>query len=250
VRDPHVKSLTYELVLSERTSFVDSPEPIDDGTDAFSMRLDDGMVTFEMHEHHASEASARHAVEPYLRAWEIDHALWAGSPEISFEFERAQVIDRDPPPPPKPGEPETVTVEGTATVSMKASISATGTVTRGSYPKPPKNFALDPDVETLWQRWEGYLAGREPLASMGYFCKTVVDIMGGGGQLGISRPVLRKLGQLTSTAGGRKASGARPLTGAERAWVEATVKALIRRAGEAAAGASPSLLTMADLPSL
>jgi hypothetical protein len=97
MRDPHVVSLTYRLVLSERTSFVENVKPIEDDNDAFSMRLDDGVVTFEMHEHHASEASARQAVEHYLRTWEIDHALRMGSSEIRFEFERAQVVDHQSP---------------------------------------------------------------------------------------------------------------------------------------------------------
>jgi hypothetical protein len=258
VRDPHVDSLTYQLVLSERTSFVENVKPIEDENDAFSMRLDDSVVTFEMHEHHASEASACQAVEPYLRAWEVHDALRTGRPEIRFEFERAQVIDRNPPPPPQPGEP--VTVEGTATLSTKVSISATGTVTRASYPKPPKDFALDPDVETLWQRWEGYLARRESLQAMAYFCLTVLE-HGHGGRAGaashysISKKVLDTLARLSTNTGdqrtARKVTGRlRPITDAEIAWLGAAVKALIQRGGEAAAGASPSPLTMGDLPPL
>lgn len=179
MRDPHVVSLTYQLVPSERTSFADSAEPIEDETDVFSMRLDEGVVTFEMREHHASEASARGAVEPYLRAWEIDHALWAGSSEIRFEFEDAELIDRDPPPPRQPGEPQTVQAGMAAELNLAG--SAVANVTRGSYPKPPKDFALDPDVETLWNRHQGYLVGgREPLQSMAYFCLTVVEHAHGG----------------------------------------------------------------------
>ncbi len=244
MRDPHVVSLTYRLVPSERLSFA-NPEPVEDETEAFSVRLADGVVTVDLHEHHDSRLSARHAVEPYLRAWEIQHALWAGSREVRFEFEDAEVIDRDPP---KPGEPNTGSVELSAEVVLSGSVE--GSTIRGSYPEPPREFALDPNVETLWERWHGYREGREPLASMGYFCRTVVEAQDGEDTLGVSRPVLRKLGELTSTAGGRKASGARPLTGEEQEWVEATVKALIQRAGQVAAGASPSPLTMGDLPPL
>jgi hypothetical protein len=244
MRDPHVLSLTYRLEHSDSVSF-DNPNPIEDERDAFTMRLEDGFVTFTMRDHHPTEEAAWGVVKPYLRAWEISDALRVGRPEVRFKFHGAQLIDRDPPPPRKPGEPISLSVG----IATEFNVAGSRTVAHGSYPKPPTEFAVDPDVETLWGRYEGYLDGREPLAAMGYFCLTVVEMRGGGGTLA-NRPVLRKLGQLTSTAGGRKATGTRPLTGVEQAWVEATVRELIRRAAEVAAGATPPPLMMGDLPPL
>jgi hypothetical protein len=248
VSDPHVVSLRYRLISGvENVSFADNAAPVEDTTDAFSMRLDGGVVTFEMLEHHPTEESARRAVKPYLCAWEIDHALRVGRREFCFEFEDAEVIDREPP---KPGEPVAVYPE-TGVLTLRPTVGATVAVIHGNYPKPPSNFAFDRAVETLWLRYVGYLKGREPLASMAYYSKTFVDSFGGGGPaLGISRNVMEKLQALSSYAGGRKADGSRPFTSKEQEWLEATVKAIIRRVGEVAAGASPSPLTMSDLPAL
>ena len=120
------------------------------------------------------------------------------------------------------------------------------------------------DVETMWHRYEGYLAGREPLAAMAYFCLTVLQGSAGGRdeaaeQFGISGRVLDTLGRLTTEIGDdetarKRTHGSewRPHTRAERAWIEAAVKALIRRAGEWASDpeAPGPQLTMNDLPKL
>jgi hypothetical protein len=136
----------------------------------------------------------------------------------------------------------------TATLTLTASTEAR--VTRGNYPRPPDGFRFDADVETLAHRWEGYLGGEEPLASFAYFCKTFVDGHGGEAAFGISRKVIRRLGHLSSEAGGRKADAIRDFTGEEKAWLDAVVKEIIRRVGQRAAGITPGQLTLKDLPSL
>lgn len=224
------------------------------------MRLDSGVATFEMLEHHASEESARKSVESCLRAWELDVALRFGRSEISFEFDGADVIDRDPPP---PGTGQVIHAKAVAG-AIAAVGSVTVHVTRRGYPQPPRGFVASPDAETMWHRYEGYLDGREPLGSMGYFCLTVLERSAGGrdeaaGQYGISKRVLDTLGRLTTEIGNdktaRKASSVkeqRSHNGAEQKWIEAAVKALIRRAGERAFDpeAPRPRLTMGDLPKL
>jgi hypothetical protein len=137
-------------------------------------------------------------------------------------------------------------------------------VTTTRYPDPPGNFVLSPEVETMWVRFLGYHAGREPLASMGYFCLTVVGESAGGRRLAsrqysIAEDVLRKLGELTSTVGSEKTarklpppSRRRVHTGQEIAWIEAAVKALIRRMGEYASDRTRAWprVTMTQLPQL
>jgi hypothetical protein len=254
MRDPHVETLHYELVPSERTSF--SAPPLVAERSAFKLQLADGHLTVEMREHYASESEARDSVDPFLRAWEIQHALWAGSAEIHFKFERSKIIERDPP---QPGAPQTI--ELSSIVHGRAIVGATLSVTRGSYPAPPTDFEVSPDVETLWQRWEGYVGGREPLQGMAFFCLTVLRMHGGQAgaskRFGISTKILRTLSYLASETGdaatARKATpNLRPISGEERAWLEAAVKALVRRVGEVAAdpGAARPQLTMGDLPSL
>lgn len=259
MRDPHVGTLIYSLDPEPTTSFSAVAAPVEAETDGFGIRLADGKLTVTMKDHYPSEQTARDAVDPYLRAWEVRHALAvvAGRSEFRFEFERAEVIDRDPPP---PGEPQTIYAE--SVVHGRAIVSATLSVERSAYPSAPSDFALDPDVETLWTRWTGYLAGREPLQPMSYFCLTVLEHVAGSRaeavlHFGISGKILDTLARLSTETGdtatarkmGRKL---RPLTDAERTWLEAAVRALVRRAGEVAAGTGVPLpqLTMADLPPL
>jgi hypothetical protein len=117
-------------------------------------------------------------VEPRLRAWELAHALKQGHPEFRFDFEDAETIDRDPPPPREPGSPQVVEIGLASEINVAGSLGVK--VTRAAYPEPPTDFAVDPDVETLSQRWQGYLAEREPLQAMAYFCLTLFELRGGG----------------------------------------------------------------------
>jgi hypothetical protein len=258
MRDPHVVSLNYRLIPGERVTFAKQAAPVEAEANGFTVRLAGESLVVEMHAHHAKEESARSAVEPYLRAWEVSHALRVGGDaEFHFEFIRAELIDRDPPP---PGTPQTI--QASALVHGRAIFSATVSVERASLPEPPSAFAVDAEVETLWARWRAYREGREPLQGMAYFVLTVVEMHGGrraaAARLGIATTVLSTLGRLVSEAGdvttARKAvAAARPLTPQETAWLVAAVIAIIRRVGGvAAAGSATSLpqLTMNDLPPL
>jgi hypothetical protein len=231
--------------------------PFEVETAAFRVSYGGRTVVVEMIEHHATVESARAAVEPYLRVWEIDDALKLGRPQISFGFERAVLIDRDPPPSFDPGLPENVEAAGIG--SAEAFGIPTVTVPR-PFPKPPTGFALSPDLDTLFERWRGYLAGREPLQGMAYFCLTVLEIYGGESgaaeRFSVSRNVLETIGNLSHTGDpltARKARAmSRPLNANGTAWLEAVVRALIRRVGEVAANPAGSFteITMADLPPL
>src|SRR5262249_42884221 len=75
MRDPHVESLRYHLEVDEAYGRIENPPPLEHETDAYRMRLDDGVLTVEMKEHHATLDSARRRVENDLKAWELDAAL-------------------------------------------------------------------------------------------------------------------------------------------------------------------------------
>jgi hypothetical protein len=258
MRDPHVESMRYRfVVIDETTTFSEAAPAVELTTDEFSARLDDGLLEIKMSVHYASEADARAAVEPYLHAWEVLHALRVSrTPEFRFEFVTAEVIDRSPPP---PGARHIIALAGR--VEIHSNVSATLTVNRGAYPVPPTSFFLDADALTLWQRWQGYVAGREPLQAMAYFCLTVLELHGGragaAARYAIARGVLETVGRLSSETGdastARKATTTlRPLSPTETTWLEATVRALVRRAGEVAADAASErpTLSMKDLPPL
>jgi len=98
---------------------------------------------------------------------------------------------------------------------------------------------------------------------MAYFCLTVVEYAAGGRNrrsnaariFRIAESILNKLGELTTNRGdraiARKAqSKAQLLTGAERAWIEATIKELVLRLCALPQHYERKQLTMADLPPL
>jgi hypothetical protein len=135
-------------------------------------------------------------------------------------------------------------------------------VTRESYPASPIDFSADPDVVSTWVRFEGFKNGHEPLPSMAYFCFTLLKHKYGGQEeaskaLAVHRDILRKIGDLSSNRGdpsnARKVTSQKftPFTSAEAEWLDAAIRALIRRSGQVASGNSPQqLLTMRQLPQI
>jgi hypothetical protein len=254
MRDPHVSHLRYSIRHGDDTSFVDPPG-VHATTNSFEALLEEGILTVTMLEHFSSVDHARAVVDPYLRAWELQDELQGARTGIEFVYESAEVIDRDPPP---PGERKVVKLE--AGLYSVSGMSATLHVGRRSYPPPPAQFAVTPDVETMWFRYRGYLSGREPLLAMAYFCLSVLEASAGGRDraaaiYSVDREVLRKVGEFSSTRGdassARKASGVgTPLLDREAGWLDAAVRLLIARAAEVAGGRSAARITMKDLPYL
>jgi hypothetical protein len=97
LNDPHVEELRYHVETTDDFVFEDPP-PVKDETDSFRMTLTESIVTFWMKEHHSSEEAAKMVTDEYLRAWEIDLALQRNRTSLRFAFDRAIVIDRNPPP--------------------------------------------------------------------------------------------------------------------------------------------------------
>ena len=257
MREPHVDWLLYRMECAPTTSF-ENPPAIEVETPDFRLTLRDAIAKFDLKKHHPTTEQARISVAPFLRAWEIDAGLSTRPGEIRFVYERSGVSDRNPP---QPGEAQIIGAQGIA--SGEAFGIGTLTVSHSAYPEPPISFKLTPTVETLWQRYEGYVAGREPLSSMAYFCLTVIE--SGVGQKAkrrsaanrhnIGYDVLCKLGELTERRGdpmtARKMdSNLVPHTRKEIQWIEAAVKAVIRRVAQVSADAPVNQITMRDLPAL
>jgi hypothetical protein len=254
--DLHVMSLRYSVQPDERFSY-DNPPPIRFESQEARFHLDAGILTCEMKIHCADVDTARKAVEPILRAWETDTDLRQTRGQLRFKFDRPEIIDRSPAP--------LGTVSGVAAVIVgEAMISATGSVsfhlTSTAYPEPPPEFfRLNPDAESLLQRYYGYLDRREPLQAMAYFCLTLLTANSGGldkaeAKYRVHRDVLRKISELSSTRGNRlnarKADAVQPLSGAESAWLEAAVRMLIRRLADTRPFSGLPLITMTNLPTL
>lgn len=246
----------YRLECAPTTTFQDPP-PIEHETAAFKMNLCDGQVRFDLKQHFGSVQAARESLAGFLRAWEIDAGLKIGPGEVRFVYDRAGVSDRAPR---QPGGPDQIWLEPIESGSMgDVFISAK----RSSDPAPPTSFVASPTVETLWQRDRGYEDRREPLSSMAYFCLTMIEYTVSNRErrrktaekYAIGKSVLDKLAVLTERRGdpttARKAdTNFDPHTGVEIAWIEAVVKAIIRRVAEVEAGVPVSQITMSDFPTL
>ena len=256
MRDPHVKSLRYKL-KTHATTIYKNPPAVKVIRAEFECLLNDGVLTCHMREHYPAVGEARRVVEDFLHSWEIKTELEMGRGEMRFKFEDSQVIDRDPPP---PGSPKIVRVSGT--VNITSNVSGILHIKRRKYPDPPTVFTVTPDVETLWQRYNNFLDGKEPLPSMAYFCLTVVQNKAGGRKPAaklflIQETILSKLGDLTSNKGDAETARKAPKEGSipalsekEKKWIEAVVKILIRRTGELVNIQSSQLITMTDLPKI
>ena len=263
MRDPHVESLRYRLKTSATTTY-ENPPAVKATRNEFEYHLNDGVLTCHMREHYPTVGEARRVVGDFLHSWEIKTALELGRGEMRFQFEDSHVIDRNPPP---PGSPKIVRVSGIANIT--SNISGILHVTRRKYPDPPTNFAVTPDVEILWQRYEKYLDGKKyldgnkDLLSMAYACLTFVERKADGIRKAaaelyrIDYDILDKLGDLTSTKGDAKTArkfpkkgNLIPLSEKENKWIEAVIKILIRRTGELANIQSAQTITMTDLPKI
>ena len=258
MRDSHVESLRYRLKTSATTTY-ENPSTVKFIRDEFECNLNDGVLTCHMREHYPAVGEAQRVVEDFLRSWEVKTALELGRGEMQFQYEDSHVIDRNPPP---PGSSEFVYVSASGVVKFTGSAKSILRITRRKYPDPPTVFTVTPDVETLWQRYNNYLDGKEPLPSMAYFCLTVVQNKAGGRKPAaklflIQETILSKLGDLTSNKGDAETARKAPKEGSipalsekEKKWIEAVVKILIRRTGELVNIQSSQLITMTDLPKI
>lgn len=263
MEDPHVEALYYDLQPDERVIY-EQPPSITWETTICIAHLSKGLLTCELKQHFATVLEARLSIEELLLSWEIDAHIQAERGTIHFVYKDAKIIDRSP------LLPESgVRLYGT--INGKATVNGTLRTVRSEYPAHPTDFRVSPDVESLWNRYQGYLNGREPLLSMGYFCLTIVEQTAvkltasaktklrekTSDKYNIEVSVLERLGKLTSETGDmsearkvEKNSTGKPLTEAETLWLETAVRHLIWQLGNYNGQAPSTALKMGDLPKL
>ena len=253
MNDPHVVALIYRIEHGDSIDY-SKAKPLVVEEPGFRLSVEDMRARFEFKAHYATAEEARAAVADYIRVWEFDATLKRGNPEsFRLRFEKAEIVDRRP-------TPGAVRISG-CLIGGVATLSAKLTVSTPNYPSPPSGLAIDPDAETLYERYMGYRQKREPLPAMAYFCLTVLED-GAGDRRAAARKyaidvsVLKKIGDLTANRGGsqaRKAGGlATELGQQEQHFLDRAVKALVRRVAERAhapTGALPTI-SLSDLPSL
>lgn len=256
MRDPHVQTVHYEITSGEDISYRDPP-PLSFSNHLGTFDVAENKLGVTPVEHFSDEAEAREAIEPFLRAWEINTDLNRNVGMIRFKFDRVDIVDRAPPP---PGASQVIYAQSGSFVLVGSSVTLH--LTCSKYPDPPKAFCATPEVQHAHRRWLGFRSGREPLQAMAYFVLTVLE-SAADGRLGAARAyqidpdVLRAIGRLSSTKGdentARKAEAHNryeDLSDREKQWLEEAVRRLILRLGEHASGAPLSLIALKDLPAI
>jgi hypothetical protein len=254
MNDPHVETLYYKIKHADHVDY-SKAAPLELEESTFIVRVTDGGAQVSMTSHFASVEKARRAVDPYLRAWELDMALRYGPRSLEFVFVRPVIVERKP-------TPGVTVMYAEAACFAVAGCDARMCVGFANIPQPAAGMKRDPIVDLMYDRYALYREGRTLLGDAANFCFTAIK-MGGGGErsvaashFAVSEEVLRILGNLTANKGGmhaRKATGAgAEYSLAERQWLEDAMKRLIRRAAEVAfdSEAVHPQITMADLPSL
>jgi hypothetical protein len=250
---PHVKALVFKVDHGPTVNYGHA-KPLEFEQQHFGVHIDAETATFTMKTHYAKADDALAVVMPFVHAWELNAGLKHGPEWFRLVYQGPEFVDRNP----TPGD---IRGDGILAASQaKVHAGAVVTTKPASYPEPAGGLSVDPDVMSMYGRYIGHLQGKEHLASMAYFCVTVLsagrrrDVVAKKYQ--ISRSILTKLSHLASEKGGpeaRKSDGVFiEFTTFERAWIIAAVKAIIRRSAEVAFGTSQKLpqITLTDLPPL
>ncbi|MXY14381.1 MAG: hypothetical protein F4Y53_01630 [Proteobacteria bacterium] len=257
MNDPHVVALVYKI---EHDDFIDYKKAKSFYRDekAFRLEVADEIARFEMHRHFPTIEEADKALTEYRRAWEFHAQLERGPDTFHLTLDRgkSELIDRK-------------STSGCKSLNMSASIGGFSVsmnlrVQPQVYPEPPSNITLNPDVETMYNRYMGYRKGRELLPSMANFCLTVLEDSVGAKnskrkvaakKYGIAKRVLNEIGKLTDSKGGKEARKGKGIgkdfSTAERRFLEHAVNVIIHRMAEnPSSDGVLSVISMSDMPSL
>ncbi len=255
MNNPHVDALIYHIEHDDSVNY-EKARPFVRDEPAFRVKVRDRKVCFKLKKHYATELEARQSIDKYIRVWELDAGLKRGPDFFKLKFARAKIVDRNPTPGKKSVSATPVRLKITTSVSAV-------TIAPPDYPSPPSGLSIDPDVQTMYDRYMHYRRGHESLASMAYFCFTTINYIAKMQKIpanqyyNISKKVLNRVSQLSSTKGGsletRKREGINDdLTAQERSFLQEAVKKIIYRAAEKANDSMKNLsqITLSDLPSV
>ncbi len=252
MNDPHVVALIYGIEHGASVDYEEA-EPFVREESAFRLEVKDKKARFELKDHYAEESAARESIKEYIRVWEFDACLNNGPDSFKLRFDESEIEDRNP----TPGK---VSIRASFRAGVPTfSVSVTCRVRK--YPSPPSGLAINPDVQTMYDRYMNYLQGREPLSGLVFFCLTVLENLAGGRKAAarkyqIAKGVLREIGYLCSEKGGpeaRKAEGVtKELTQEERRFLDQAIKKIIRRVAERTCSPTAELdkISLSDLKNI
>jgi uncharacterized tellurite resistance protein B-like protein len=256
MRDPHVDKLFYKLKHDKSVEY-NNPPAVEGKQKDYRYKLSQGTLQIEMLSHCSSVEDARNLVKPFLKAWEANILLKSGKNLLWFEFEDSEIIDRDPPSPGK-------AIRDCVTITSR--FEMTFVVVEREYPTPPK-YLLSANADTLVNRYQGYLDGKEKLLPMAYFCLTVIEQEGekrdtekrnkrkkASNYYKIDVNILNKLAELSSVKGDENTARKRDsdsqyqaLTSKEEKWINEALRKIILQVTAVDDDKQPAFLSMWDL---
>ena len=238
MNDPQVVALVYRIKHGEQIDY-SRARPFQQEEPTFRLSVKDGLVRFEFTEHYPTIGAAENAIDAYISAWEFDAQLRRGPDSFRLALDRtkSELIDRNP----GTGAGHSRFPAGTAEGSFDVNLITCP----AEYPKPAPGLAVNLDAVRMHRRFMAYRRGSDTLPAVANFCVTVLEGPVGqkdkrkkaSGKYGIDREVLDKVACLADAKGGpdeaRKSKGIdHPLSAAERKFLEAALKAVIRRTAE------------------
>lgn len=224
-----VEVLRYGFTIEDEGEDFSAAAPWEGQLRGFQCRLADEVLEARPQDTYPDVESARQALEPHLREWEV----WSELQEqrrIRFRFSSAEIVD------PQTGSRDTSVM---AEVAMATVISGSATVRRAAYPAAPTvPLAVTPLVEELLRWVRDLRAGRQRMLVLAYLSYTLLEYEYGTERaaakaINVSANVLETLSRLSHKNDPnerRKVAGrhADPLTETERRWILAAMPAIAR----------------------
>jgi hypothetical protein len=151
-----VTDLSYRVDDGE---YYSDAEPVECDSESGTFQLHQGLLRVTLRTATATIAEARGAVEPYLRAWELEHALRTGIDGFRFMFAGATSIGDVPDVDEHPPEPLTETADRESSLIIRIR----------RYPNPPEIRVTD-EMLAVWRRYSLARIGiRESLLVSAYY---------------------------------------------------------------------------------
>ncbi|MGA2513449.1 MAG: hypothetical protein ABSG37_07505 [Candidatus Limnocylindrales bacterium] len=251
--DPHVEALYYRFRSLNELDTFDKAKPLAGSVGRFDFVLEAGELVARPRDHFADVRTARATIEPHLESWQQFALLAESDHRISFDYDRAEVVDRS-------SGPDRQVYPGAAVARV---LVAEAAVRRdnGDYPPPAETFIASPVTTRLIDRLRRMRDKRSEIPAAGYYVLTLLEREFKGRpaaarSLRLHKGLLNKLGELSNVNDpeiGRKGNlkgPERPLTPEELAWIRACVRLLAIRVGEREAGVPLTQLTLSNLPRL
>lgn len=168
MNDPHVESLTYKVMFRKDVDY-SKASPLTEETENFVFTINQENALFKMKTHFSREEEAKKVTDKFLETCSIYWGLQNCPDEISFLYETVEIIDRQKNQDKHPIKYISGTITGYNEIEVDFRIS------KSKFLSAPRDFVINPDLETIYNRYKGYLENKEPLTSMAYFCLTVLE---------------------------------------------------------------------------